>query len=246
MSVPTRIRRLLDGGQMQEMAASDDHVAGLWGKAVASARDARNPANSLDDRYVLGYQALLQAGTAVLAAAGFRTKGAQGHHANTFYAVAALGIEGLEDADVRLEAIRKQRAVSAYDPGSPTQEQLGRLIRLLHDILPAARRWLAAARPEAPLVPIEDPAPRASPARCVSPRSARAKPSGAENRNAFPRNVLFPLAPVSSPSGWRDISAREDSGEAAMASASGGTPPNGPSTTGNPSGGGRGNNPPKR
>lgn len=146
MSVPPRIQRLLEGAQMQEMTAQDDYVARLWAKAVASARDAENPANALDNRYVLGYQALLQAGTAILAAAGYRTKGAQGHHANTFYAVAGLGIEGLEDADVRMESIRKQRVVSAYDPGSPTSEQLARLIRLLHDILPAARRWLAAAR----------------------------------------------------------------------------------------------------
>lgn len=156
MSVPTRIQRLLDGGQMQVMAASDDHVAALWAKAVASARDTRNPANSTDNRYVLGYQALLQAGTAILAAAGFRTRGPQGHHASTFYAVAALGIEGLEGVDVRLESIRKQRAVSAYTPESPSPEQLTRLIRLMDEALPAARKWLATMRAAAPLVPVEE------------------------------------------------------------------------------------------
>ncbi len=64
----------------------------LWEKALRSSRDARNTANSADNQYVLGYQALLQMGTAILAAAGYRTRGAQGHHANTFYAVAGLGI----------------------------------------------------------------------------------------------------------------------------------------------------------
>jgi hypothetical protein len=51
---------------------------------------------------VLGYQALLQVGTAILAVAGYRTRGAQGHHANSFCAVAGIGIPGLEEIDVRV------------------------------------------------------------------------------------------------------------------------------------------------
>lgn len=147
MSIPHRIERLLDGGQLQEITAPDADVASLWEKAVASARDARNPANSPDNQYVLGYQALLQMGTAVLAAAGYRTRGAQGHHANTFYAVAAFGIEGLEEIDTRTERIRKMRKLSAYEPGSPTPEQLSGLRTLIDATLPAARDWLTRARP---------------------------------------------------------------------------------------------------
>ncbi|HEX2206170.1 MAG TPA: hypothetical protein VHG93_00695 [Longimicrobium sp.] len=93
MSIPPRIQQLLEGRHLQEAETADAHVAALWQKALASARDARNSTTSPDNRYVLGYQALLQMGTAVLACAGFRTRGAQGHHATTFYAVAALGIE---------------------------------------------------------------------------------------------------------------------------------------------------------
>lgn len=132
-------------------------MAALWEKAVASARDARNPANSPDNQYVLGYQALLQMGTAILAVAGYRTRGAQGHHANTFYAVAALGIDGLEEIDIRTERIRRMRRLSAYEPGSPTLEQLEHLGGLLDTTLPAARVWLAAARPEAQLVAADPP-----------------------------------------------------------------------------------------
>ena len=119
----------------------------MWHKALVSTNDARNPANSLDNQYVLGYQALLQMCTAVLACAGYRTRGAQGHHANTFYAVGSLQITGMEDINITMERIRQMRKVSAYEPGSPTAAQLASLFELTDIVMPAAQRWLAAQRP---------------------------------------------------------------------------------------------------
>lgn len=147
MSTPDRIQRLLEAGHLQEIDADARDVAGLWQKAVASARNARNPGNALDNQYVLGYQALLQMCTAILACAGYRTRGAQGHHANTFYAVGALEIPGLEEINISTERIRLMRKVSAYEPGSPTPQQLAALHRLIDDVMPPAHRWLAAQRP---------------------------------------------------------------------------------------------------
>lgn len=119
MTIPSKIQRLLDSRQLEAIMAPDADVAALWEKAVASARDARRESLSPDNQYVLGYQAPLQMGTAILTAAGYRTRGTQGHHANTFYAVAALGIDGLKEIDVRTERIRQMRKLSAYEPGSP-------------------------------------------------------------------------------------------------------------------------------
>jgi hypothetical protein len=147
MSTPQRIQQLLEGRQLEEFPTSDPDVAALWQKALTSARDARNSTNSLDNQYVLGYQALLQMGTALIACAGYRTRGAQGHHASTFYAVAALGIDGLKEIDIRTNQIRKMRKVSAYEPGSPTPGQIGALFELLDAVMPYAQRWLAAQRP---------------------------------------------------------------------------------------------------
>ena len=149
MTVPLKIQRLLDGGQLEVLPRTDAEVVALWEKALRSSRDAGNSANSSDNQYVLGYQALLQMGTAILAAAGYRTRGAQGHHANTFYAVAGLGIPGLEEIDVRVEGIRRMRKLSAYEPGSPSAEQLQRLYELVAAALPHARLWLVAQRPSA-------------------------------------------------------------------------------------------------
>ena len=154
MTVPLKIQRLLDSGQLEVLARSDADVAALWEKAVRSARDAHLAENSADNQYVLGYQALLQMGTAILAAAGYRTRGAQGHHANTFYAVAGLSIAGLEDLDIRAERIRQMRRLSAYEPGSPTQMQIKGLYELLDATLPHAYAWLHTTRTAIQLVPL--------------------------------------------------------------------------------------------
>jgi hypothetical protein len=147
MSTPQRIQQLLSSRHLEDFPTPDLDVAALWQKAMTSARDARNSANSPDNQYVLGYQALLQMGTALLACAGYRTRGAQGHHATTFYGVAALGINGLEDMDIRTNQIRRMRKVSAYEPGSPTAGQVKALFDLMDTAMPHAQRWLAAQRP---------------------------------------------------------------------------------------------------
>jgi hypothetical protein len=149
MTVPQRIQQLLESRKLEEFPTSDPDVAALWQKSVTSARDARNSTNSPDNQYVLGYQAMLQMGTAVLACAGYRTRGAQGHHATTFFAVAALGIDGLKEIDILTDQIRKMRKVSAYEAGSPTAEQISGLNALLDEMMPHAQCWLAAQRPVA-------------------------------------------------------------------------------------------------
>lgn len=147
MSTPARIQQLRDSRHLDELISPDADVASLWQKAVASARDARHGTTSPDNQYVLGYQALLQMGTAVLACAGYRTRGTQGHHATTFHAVAALGIEGLDEIDIRTDVIRQMRKVSAYEPGSPSPQQLARLFELTDAVMPHAQRWLTTQRP---------------------------------------------------------------------------------------------------
>jgi hypothetical protein len=147
MTITQRLERMLAAGYLDEISAPDADVAALWHKALTSARDADHGSMSSDNQYVLGYQALLQMGTAILSCAGFRTRGSQGHHANTFLAVAALGIVGLEEIEIATERIRKMRKTSAYEPGSVSLQQLGALKKLISRVMPPAQRWLAAERP---------------------------------------------------------------------------------------------------
>jgi len=154
VTIPPKIQRLLDDRALEKIQVSDGDLTALWEKAVRSSQDSRNTQNSPDNQYVLGYQALLQMGTAIIAAAGYRTRGAQAHHANTFYTVAALTIAGLEELDIRAERIRQMRKLSAYLPGSPSPEQINQLRDLLDSSLPAARQWLVGVRPRAQFTPL--------------------------------------------------------------------------------------------
>jgi hypothetical protein len=153
LTAPPKIQRLLDGGQLESLARTDAEVVALWEKALRSAKDAGNPANSTDNQHVLAYQALLQLSTAIIAAAGYRTRGPQGHHATVFYAVAGLEVPGLEEIDIRAEKIRRMRKLSAYEPGSPSPKQLDSLRELVAVALPFAHRWLVAGRPKATFSP---------------------------------------------------------------------------------------------
>ena len=152
MTVPANIQRLLDSRQLETIEVSDADVAALWQKAVASARDAQNEGTSPDNQYCPGLSGAPADGDGNPRGGGYRTRGTQGHHANTYYAVAALGIDTLNDIDVRSERIRQMRKLSAYEPRSPTSEQISRLRELLAGSLPAARKWLSATRPHAVLV----------------------------------------------------------------------------------------------
>lgn len=123
MTVPPRIQRLIEGNQMERVIPDPEKVVVLWGKALASSRDSRKGLSN-DNAVTLGYQAALQAASAVLEAAGYRTRGQMGgHHFNTFYALAALPYPGLEEVDVVSERIRKMRKLSFYDAAEATRNR---------------------------------------------------------------------------------------------------------------------------
>ena len=133
---------------MEPLEATEADVAALWKKAVASANDSRNRSNSADNRHGLGYQALLQAASAVLMAAGYRSRGGgSGHHHDLFYAVTGLSISGLDDADILTEPIRKQRSRAVYEPDLLTESDLLEVYRLQDALLPAMHRWLTSQGP---------------------------------------------------------------------------------------------------
>jgi hypothetical protein len=148
VSVPPRIARLIEARRMEPFDATDADVAALWTKAIASARDSRHPANSIDNRHSLGYQALLQGAGAVLMTAGYRPRGrGPGHHHDLFYAVSGLSIPGAEDVDVRTERARRQRSRAVYEAGLSTESEVDEVYRLQDEFLPAMHRWLTSRRP---------------------------------------------------------------------------------------------------
>ncbi len=148
MTIPPRIRRLVDGRQMEPVEPDAERVVGLWLKALASSADSRKGL-SPDNAVSLGYQAAFQASSAVLECAGFRTKGqTPGHHFNTFYALAGLGYPELDTVDVDSERIRKMRTSAFYGAATATGEQVEAVHAWLDALLPSARGVLVSMRPD--------------------------------------------------------------------------------------------------
>lgn len=148
MAIPPRIQRLVEGHQMEQVEPDPERVMAFWAKALASSADSRKGLHP-DNAVSLGYQAAFQAATAVLECAGYRTKGqSPGHHHNTYYALAGLGLEGLDSVDVDSERIRKMRTDAFYGASIATEAQVQAVHRWLDALLPAAKRALTAMRPD--------------------------------------------------------------------------------------------------
>ncbi|HEX2201782.1 MAG TPA: hypothetical protein VHG91_00715 [Longimicrobium sp.] len=147
MPAPPRIQRLIDGRQMEPVEPDADTVAGFWTKALASSADSRKGLHP-DNAVSLAYQAAFQASSAVLECAGYRVRGAQGHHHNTYYALSGLGLPGLEGVDVESERIRKLRTAAFYGADVASPAQVEAVHRWLDALLPAARQAIVTLRPD--------------------------------------------------------------------------------------------------
>jgi hypothetical protein len=117
----SRIRIMLDSREIEEFAAADNEIEGMWRKATRTVQSAaaRELDNDLDSRFTLMYQSALQGSTAVIRAAGYRVRGNDNHRV-TFAAVAALSLGDLSEAARELNIIRQSRHAAVYDWESTT------------------------------------------------------------------------------------------------------------------------------
>ncbi|MDQ3605709.1 MAG: hypothetical protein M3418_05935 [Gemmatimonadota bacterium] len=144
-----RIRIMLDSRDIEEQAAEDAEVLGMWEKATRTARSAA--VTALDDdpdaRFTLLYQSALQAATSVVRAAGYRVRGDHNHQI-TFAAVAALGSGDLSEAARDLNVIRQGRHAAIYDWQATTEAApLADLRNATMTLLQEAFSWLQMQRP---------------------------------------------------------------------------------------------------
>lgn len=144
-----RIRILLDSRDIEELAAEDAEVLGMWGKATRTYRSAgvHGLEDDPDARFTLLYQSALQGATAVVRAAGYRVRGDHNHQI-TFATVAALGLGSLSEAARDLNVIRQGRHAAVYDwEATTSREQLADLQSATATLLHEAFAWLATQRP---------------------------------------------------------------------------------------------------
>lgn len=144
-----RLRMMIESREIEELAADDAEVLGMWSKAVQSDRDSRIPQLTPGSAFTLAYQAALQAATAVIRASGYRVRETpKGHHRLTFMALSALEAPGLSGAGRHMNELRQGRHEAVYDwESSGETERLEELRTVLHALLPAARDHLCSQRP---------------------------------------------------------------------------------------------------
>ena len=146
-----RIQRLLADRDLLASPAPDDEVAAFWKKAPRAYRDSRLPALSPAGAFNAGYEAALDAATALVREAGYRVKASSRHHWATFYAVQGLGDKELEGFGFELDSVRGERHENVYEADDDETLAVRRrdaLHRLLAGFLPAAHAWLVARRPQ--------------------------------------------------------------------------------------------------
>jgi hypothetical protein len=142
-----RIQVMVESRQLEKLPAHDAEVIGMWAKAVRSFRSSLLPELDRDASFTLAYQAALQLATALVRAAGYRTRG-EAHHHHTFAAVAALGLGDLSDAARDLNVIRQHRHSAIYDwEGATSEQDLATVRASTLRFFAAGRTWLASARP---------------------------------------------------------------------------------------------------
>lgn len=142
-----RINIMLQSRQIEELAAVDEEVAMVWGKALETYRASSTPGLTGDPALSLVYQAALQAATAVVRAAGYRVRGA-GHHHHTFTTVAALDLGDLSRAARSLDQARQMRHEAVYGWRERTTDDDLATVRSAADrLIRAAHQWIIGQLP---------------------------------------------------------------------------------------------------
>jgi hypothetical protein len=138
----------LVGRGLEQAAADREELARYLERIRRKLADSREARISLDSRFDLAFEALLQTALAALRAHGYRTTSAAGHQALALQALPKT--LGTEAARVRvLEEFRKKRSAGLYlaefEPSAAEVEALVQAAERLHKDLVA---WLKAKRPD--------------------------------------------------------------------------------------------------
>jgi hypothetical protein len=142
-----RLQVMIDSRHIDAAPADDAEVQGMWRKAERSLQSSAVTALDPDSAFTLAYQGALQACTAIIRAAGYRTHG-EGHHHHTFAAAAALDLGEISSAARDLNVIRQQRHGAVYDWEAVTRDQdLAALRSAAARLFEHGRRWLRTQRP---------------------------------------------------------------------------------------------------
>lgn len=146
MAHSRRIQLLIDNRQVEVVAPDIETVVGVWTKAFHSAADARSSGISTDTRVDAAYKAALQAAHALSESFGYRIRGT-GHHRTTFVVASEVGVPGLEELSIDMEAHQRARAAAVYEPLPASPDDLAELLAIVERLLPIIHSALRARHP---------------------------------------------------------------------------------------------------
>ena len=132
----------LIGKGLQQEAASPEEIRRFLNKIAIKLTDAQRETLSLDSRFDLAYEALLQIGLAALRANGFRPDSRGGHH---LLALQTLNTTiGYPREKLRLlDEFRRQRATGLYDGSfDPTKAEVQAILRTVTELKNYFEAWL--------------------------------------------------------------------------------------------------------
>jgi hypothetical protein len=124
-------------------------VLGFWKKALVARADAANMTSSLENRLLRAYDAARLAAMAIVRAAGYRTRGSDGHHYVTFEVARSL----VTDSDLRraldtMNSLRKVRHEVEYESeGDVSEKTLASALKGAEQVITLGGVHLQAERP---------------------------------------------------------------------------------------------------
>jgi hypothetical protein len=134
----------LIGRGLEVEPSGQEEIARLLGKIKVKIADAKIQAISLDTRFDIAYEALLQIGLTALRCHNLRPDSRGGHHVTALQTL-PLTI-GYPKEKVRLlDEFRKRRAAGLYDGSfTPSEKELSELVDEVCALLARLEEWLGA------------------------------------------------------------------------------------------------------
>ena len=138
----------LIGKGLQRETSDAAEIRRLRRKIATKLADARNEQISLDSRFDLAYEALLQLGLTALRANGLRPDSRGGHHAIALQTLDTT-VQYPREKLRLLDRFRRQRAAGLYDGSfEPSEAEVQALLDAVSELKDHLEEWLARSHPE--------------------------------------------------------------------------------------------------
>ena len=142
------LKSLLGDGRLRRHTTSATEIADLLKMVDRDLRDTGIEDLSVDRRFTIAYNAVLQLATVVLRASGYRTSGAA-HHWATFQVLPDLMGHAERDRADYLNACRRKRNTAVYDAaGVVSDAELRELLAEAESFRQDVLGWLGREHPD--------------------------------------------------------------------------------------------------